>query len=97
MRKPFKRLAFTEELETFKTLERHIHQTFWNKRLPGEMFNITFENAVNALEQVQAEPYPVENEEYHPVHKAKTNKNPRGHAIRLRNTINELYKGNNNA
>ena len=93
MRKKFGRISFTEPIETFKTLEKHLHLTFWNKRLPGELFNITFENAVNALEQVESELYPIEKEEYYHVRKTNANRNPRGSAIRLRNTLNNLYKG----
>ena len=92
--KQFGRIAFCNQIEHFRSLEKHLHLCFYNKRTTqyAELFRCRFEKAVEALETEQAEPYLIELPEYDHKRKTNANRNPRGSAVRLRNTLKALYK-----
>lgn len=94
-RNSFGRIAFTSPVEHFRTLEKHLHLKFFNKRTSqyNELFTCSFEKAIDALYTEQAEPYLIELPMTCPARvKTKPNKNPRGSAVRLRNTLAQLYR-----
>lgn len=94
-RNSFGRIAFTSMVENFCTLEKHLHLKFFNKRTQqyNELFTCSFEKAVDALYTEQEDPYLIELPMTCPERrKTKPNKNPRGSAVRLRNTLAALYK-----
>lgn len=92
--KRFGRIAICSPIEHYRTLEHHLHLKFFNRRVSqyNELFRCSFEKAADALQSEQAEPYLLEVPEIRPArYKTKPNRNPRGSAIRLRNTLKELF------
>lgn len=87
-------IAFCEPIPDFKLLEKHLHLRFFNNRLSayGELFNVSFLNAVDALQHETAEPFPIETLEYNHKRKTNANKHKWGENKQLRNYLKNLYK-----
>ena len=87
-------IAFTaKRTEHYRTLEHHLHCRFFNRRLShlGELFDLSFDLAVEGLRTEPEKPFLIE--QPHPAPRAgiKHRQNPRGSAARLRNTLSDLY------
>lgn len=88
-------IAFTaKRTEHYRTLEHHLHCRFFNRRLShlGELFDLSFDLAVEGLRTEPEKPFLIE--QPHPAPRGSRKKhaqNPRGSAARLRNTLAALY------
>jgi hypothetical protein len=87
------RIAFTGRIEHYRSLEHHLHLRFFNKRLEplGELFDLSFELAVEGLRTEPAAPFAIETAAPASSKQRRKKQNPRGSAARLRNLINTLY------